>query len=203
MKKYKNIVFDIGDVLLSYRWRDMLINDYGMEEKDALAFGESIFTDPIWKDMDRGLLSIDGMKKRFIDEKRKHADAFCYLLDHAEEMSIKTPDIWERVKKLKEKGYKLYLLSNYCHELLKRHLNGATFLEDVDGKIISSDYGVIKPEQEIYEILLNTFNLNPSESIFFDDREDNIEAAKKMGLDGFVVNDMDKFRDTLDILLSL
>lgn len=203
MKKYKNIVFDIGDVLLSYRWKDMLINDYGMNEKDALEFGEGIFTDQVWRDMDRGLLSIEGVKNRFRDEKKKYATVLCWFLDNAEQMSVETPDIWERVKELKKKGYKIYLLSNYCHELLNRHLKSATFLNDVDGKIISSDYGVVKPERKIYEILLDKFSLNPHDCIFFDDRKENIEGAKDVGIDGFLVDDMTKFRNTLDELLAM
>ena len=50
----KNIIFDVGDVLLEYRWKDMLVEDYGMTEERAVQIGKSMFDDPLWSGLDLG-----------------------------------------------------------------------------------------------------------------------------------------------------
>ena len=50
----KNIIFDVGDVLLEYRWKDMLVQDYGMTEERAVQIGKSMFDDPLWSGLDLG-----------------------------------------------------------------------------------------------------------------------------------------------------
>ena len=87
------------------------------------------------------------------------------------------------IKELKDKGYKLYYLSNWHKsgfELMKQK-GKFKYLDQFDGGLVSYDAGCQKPDPKIYQLLIDKFKLNPHTCIFFDDREENIEAAKKIG----------------------
>ena len=90
------------------------------------------------------------------------------------------------IQDLKDKGYKVYYLSNWSawtHDLLQE-AGKFDFLKLMDGGVFSYDAGYMKPNEEIYKILLNKYKINPEEAVFFDDREENIEAANKLGIHG-------------------
>lgn len=59
-----------------------------------------------------------------------------------------------------------------------------SFVNDVDGKVVSGFVNMIKPQPEIYKCLLEKYNLVPSECVFIDDRMDNVEAARQVGING-------------------
>ena len=60
-----------------------------------------------------------------------------------------------------------------------------------DGEVVSCEEHTVKPEPRIYEILLERYGLTPSETLFIDDREMNIEAAAALGIHGFVFDHRD------------
>ncbi len=85
------------------------------------------------------------------------------------------------LKKLKDKNYKCYVLSNWSAETFAGMTDDYPFLKLFDGLLISGEDKLMKPDSAIYELAKNRFNLNPEETIFIDDKRENIEAAK--GLD--------------------
>lgn len=86
------------------------------------------------------------------------------------------------LKELKERGYKVYALSNWNAELYNRTIDDFTFLNWFDGKIISGEVKMKKPDEEIYRLLLQKFAVNPQNALFVDDNEKNVETAQKLGL---------------------
>ena len=85
------------------------------------------------------------------------------------------------LKKLKDKNYDCYVLSNWSAETFAGMTDDYPFLKLFDGLLISGEDKLMKPDSAIYELAKNRFNLNPEETIFIDDKRENIEAAK--GLD--------------------
>ena len=85
------------------------------------------------------------------------------------------------LKKLKDKNYECYVLSNWSAETFAGMIDDYTFLKLFDGLLISGEDKLIKPDHAIYQLARDRFNLNPEETVFIDDRRENIEAAK--GLD--------------------
>ena len=85
------------------------------------------------------------------------------------------------LKKLKDKNYDCYVLSNWSAETFAGMIDDYPFLKLFDGLLISGEDKLMKPDLAIYELAKNRFNLNPEETIFIDDKRENIEAAK--GLD--------------------
>lgn len=95
------------------------------------------------------------------------------------------PEMYDLILELKANGYKTYLLSNAGFDFYEYSPHKPA-IALMDGKIISCEHKVLKPEKEIYEILFNTYSLDPSECIFIDDVAENIEGGKKCGMDGIV-----------------
>ena len=97
-------------------------------------------------------------------------------------MYVNRPDVWEKVHELKEIGYSIYLLSNYSEDLFRKHTREAAFLQDIDGGIISWREHMMKPDPRIYQLLLDRYQLKAEECIFYDDREENTAAARRLGI---------------------
>ena len=84
------------------------------------------------------------------------------------------------LKKLKDKNYECYVLSNWSAETFLGMTDDYPFLKLFDGLLISGEDKLMKPDSAIYELAKNRFNLNPEETIFIDDKLENIDAAQKM-----------------------
>lgn len=97
----KNIIFDVGDVLLEYRWKDMLVQDYGMTEERAVQIGKSMFDDPLWSGLDLGN-PLEETICRYEKKYPEYAKEIRWFLTHGEYMHVKRPEVWEKVHELKK-----------------------------------------------------------------------------------------------------
>jgi len=84
--------------------------------------------------------------------------------------------------KLKKKNYECYVLSNWSAETFVGMTDDYPFLQSFNGLLISGEDNLMKPDAAIYELAINRFNLTPQETVFIDDKLENIEAAKKLNL---------------------
>ena len=84
------------------------------------------------------------------------------------------------LKKLKDKNYECYVLSNWSAETFAGMTDDYPFLKLFDGLLISGEDKLMKPDSAIYELAKNRFNLNPEETVFIDDKRENIEAAQSL-----------------------
>lgn len=201
MKKYKNLVFDVGSVLVGYRWRDML-TDHGLTEDEADKYGKMIFRDPLWLHLDMEDISYQDVVERYVEEYPEHEELTRWFFRHPEKMSVSRNEIWKKVARLREKGYRIYILSNYSSVLFEAHTKGASFRDNLDGKVISYMIHKIKPEPEIYQYLFSEYDLDPEESVFFDDREENVLASAKNGMDAVRILSEQHLDTLLDQLLT-
>jgi len=86
----------------------------------------------------------------------------------------------EILKKLKDKDYECYVLSNWSAETFEGMTIDYPFLMLFDGLLISGEDKLIKPDEAIYQLARNRFNLNPEKTVFIDDKLENVEAAKRL-----------------------
>ncbi len=84
------------------------------------------------------------------------------------------------LKKLKDKNYECYVLSNWSAETFAGMTDDYPFLKLFDGLLISGEDKLIKPDHAIYQLARDRFNLNPEETVFIDDKLENIQAAQEM-----------------------
>lgn len=187
------IIFDIGDVLVSSNFRDCLLQD---PEIPNNIVDELINLWVVDKDNIDDTLTLDTYREIVI--KRLGPDFSKYItalirdnVDCVLAFDYTVPLIQD----LKNRGYKVYYLSNWSswtHDLLLQ-AGKFDFLKLMDGGVFSYDVGCRKPDPEIYEVLLKKYNINPKESIFFDDKEKNIKTANKLGINGVVFYNHDPF----------
>ena len=104
---------------------------------------------------------------------------------------------FEYIKNLKKKGYRLYLLTNITEDSYNYIKNLIDINKIFDGGIYSYQEHLIKPDYDIYNLLINKFNLNKSETIFFDDKEKNVIAANEVGIKSFVFTSIKDIKNNL------
>lgn len=197
----RNLIFDVGNVLVGYRWFEMLTDDYGLSKEDASRIGDEMFDKEIWeKGLDGGLLSLQDAIRTYGELYPEDLETITWFLQNGERMVVHRPEIWNFLPKLKEKGYKIYILSNYSQELFEAHTKDASFRQMLDGGIVSYEVKALKPGKRIYELLLEKYGLNAEECLFFDDREDNVEAARKLGFSAVQVTSEQMLAEELKLL---
>ncbi len=197
----KNLIFDVGNVLLEYRWNQMLL-DYGMSEEEAKIAAPQIFDNKLWAEFDLGNLTTREIIDRYCVALPQYEEFLRWFFGHLEWMHIARLDVWEKVHALKEKGYHIYLLSNYSKDFFEIHTKGASFLDDIDGKVVSYEIHEMKPDKVIYEYLLNRYKLQPEESVFFDDRAENTATAEKLGIRSYTITSEEYLLSVLDEYLK-
>ena len=200
--KIKNLIFDVGNVLLEYRWQEMFM-DHGLTAEETLELGEKIFQNDIWeKDMDGGNITAEQAIEKYAEQYPEDKENIAWFIHNAELMVVNRPEIWEKVHILKEKGYGIYILSNYSKELFEMHTKGASFLSILDGGIVSYQLHLLKPDEAIYRALTEKYSLNKEECIFLDDRLENVEASEAFGIHAVQVTSRDMLNEFLDEMIQ-
>lgn len=184
----KNIIFDVGNVLLSYRWKYVYMCS-GVDEETADIIFNEMFGDELWDDLDSGKNDHYETKRLLMEKYPDHAHTIGYFMDHPELMPLPREEVWKEVHRLKESGYNLYILSNYSHVMFTVHTKDRPFLEDIpeENRVVSYRINMIKPNHEIYNYLLEKYSLKAEECLFFDDRKDNTDGAIAVGMNACCV----------------
>lgn len=198
----RNVVFDIGMVLVNFRYREYM-EDLGFSKEIQEIFCKNIVENMLWGDLDLGVRSAEEVirdMKNNVLEYPTEADAFFEQInDIVETFSYALP--W--IQELKREGYQVYLLSNYPKDLFALHAKGKfTFADAVDGRIVSGYVKMVKPDPEIYKLLCMTYDLKPEECVFLDDREDNLKSAGALGFHTVRFQNYEQARAELEILLQ-
>ena len=196
----KNIVFDLGRVLIKFEPKEYIEQNVPEEKRED--FYNGIFGSTEWLMLDRGTLSYEDAKKIF-KERVPGADKQIDRLFDVDLFEILQP-IEENVKllsKLKEK-YNLYILSNFHQPAFEHIFKKYDFFRLFDGHTVSCYYYLLKPEKEIYDILIDKFNLIPEETVFIDDTKVNIDACEKEGIRGIHLPDYTELKQKLEEFLK-
>lgn len=177
----KNVIFDIGNVILFFN-RDFLLSHF-YQGKDYELLKEKLFYK--WEELDEDLISLSDYEKRVTDALPSHLHAPALAVLHNWEYYMsKKEGIVDLIRELKEKGYKLYILSNMTRHFIERDYK-FPILQEFDGIVYSAPIGLVKPDKKIYEHLINKYSLNPKECIFIDDTKPNLAAAARFGIKTF------------------
>jgi len=196
----KNIVFDLGRVLIKFEPKEYIEQNVPEEKRED--FYNGIFGSTEWLMLDRGTLSYEDAKKIF-KERVPGADKQIDRLFDVDLFEILQP-IEENVKllsKLKEK-YNLYILSNFHQPAFEHIFKKYDFFRLFDGHTVSCYYYLLKPEKEIYDTLIDKFNLIPEETVFIDDTKVNIDACEKEGIRGIHLPDYTELKQKLEEFLK-
>lgn len=179
----KNIIFDIGNVLTDFRWKEFL-TDKGFEGDLLARIVKASVMNPAWAEFDRGVWSEEATLQAFIDadpgiEKELHV-----AYDNIKGMVTPRDYAIPWLKELKAGGYKVLYLSNFSRKAEVECSDCLSFMPYMDGGILSYREKLIKPDPAIYQLLLQRYQLEASESVFLDDTLVNVEAARELGIHG-------------------
>ena len=181
----KNIIFDMGNVLLRYD-PEVCLNRFVKREEDRALIRRELFEGPEWVQGDLGHITdeqrFDGVSRRVPQE--LHTE----LRQCAEQWHMCMEPVHgakEFCAYAKEQGYRLYVLSNASSSFYQYFPRFAPF-EYFDGLVVSCDIHIVKPDIRIYRYLLETYGLVPEECFFIDDMAANVEGARKAGISGAV-----------------
>ena len=184
----RNILFDMGNVLI-YFDRNLFMERLGIAEADKKLLMREVFLSVEWVRMDRGsMVEADAVASCCARLPERLHDAAGKLIAMWDRPMLPIPGMYELIEELKSKGYGIYLLSNASlrqHEYWPR-IEASRFF---DGTLISADEGVVKPQPEIYRLILDRFSLKAEECFFIDDVPANIEGAFYCGIPGAVFHD--------------
>ena len=180
----KNIIFDIGNVILNFNLDDVLQKFTNNKEEQNFIL-KNIINSPEWLGnalIDTGYISkdeaIEIVKDRTNHCNDKIIDEFWNNYNDYAQIDERVLNL---IKKLKNNNYKIYLLSNinpYTFECV----NKSGLFNIVDGYVLSYLEHKVKPYKAIYNVLLEKYNLIPKECIFIDDNEKNIATGNSLGI---------------------
>ena len=186
----KNIIFDFGNVIGRFDYKETIANITADEEETKFLIDE-VINSPEWiryGHMDSGLVTYDSIVKLINDRTNNiHSALVDDLVTNYYKYITISDEITNLVKSLKEKGYKLYILSNTSKEVVD-YFKDYEIFKYFDGFVLSYKINMLKPNDGIYNYLLNKYDLIAEECLFIDDREDNMATANKYGIKGRYVN---------------
>lgn len=181
----KNVIFDLGNVVLKLKWEKVL-NAYLDNESDVKTLEAVTFDSEEWKELDNGTIEKNDAIDIMLSKLPENLHQPCKdIMANWRDGLVINDEIISFIKSIRAQGYKTYILSNAPHEI-PEYLSEKDLNKYFDGQIISAQEKVSKPEKRIYEILLNKYSLKPEESLFLDDRKENIEAAISCNINGYV-----------------
>ncbi len=201
MKKIKNIIFDLGNVLIEFNPEKFIKNN--IEERDREKVLKIIFLGAEWLKLDRGTLSYEEAISIFSEKLPKYKESIeSFFNKNILECLTPMEENIKVMKKLKKDGYNLYILSNF-HKPAFDYINkNWDFFKEFNGATVSSYCKLLKPEKEIYQEIIRKFNLIPEETLFIDDTLVNIEMCEIFGIRGLHLKKEDELNRKIEEYLK-
>lgn len=193
--KYKNIIFDFGNVIGTFD-ENYILRQFCGSEEDFPLLSAAIFEN--WQALDEGIIDYEENIEHavtLVPDRLKPTvrNFFANWYRHL----IPLTQTWEFIRELKVQNYSVYILSNASVNFAE-HADFYDITKEFDGILFSAVVRKAKPEKAIYHCLFDTFHLKPEECFFIDDRADNIAAGKALGMDGIVfTGDIDAVKNAI------
>lgn len=197
----RNIIFDIGNVLAGFVWEEFY-RSFGFDEETLRRMAAATVRNPLWYEMDQGNMTpeeiIRGFKEYDPSIEKEIGLVFADIGGIISPYGYACP--W--VSELKERGYAVYVISNISEQVLHDCKEALTFIDLLDGAVLSCRIKMQKPDEAVYRHFLKRFGCDPAECIFLDDQERNIAAAANQGIRGIVFHNYWQARQELEEMLT-
>lgn len=175
------IIFDIGNVLADFTWREHFAG-FGYDDAMIERLAAATVMSPRWNEYDRGLLPDQEIEDSLISNDPEIASDIHKVLADVKTLVRRNDYAIPWINDLKSKGYRCLYLSNFSRKAETACAHALDFLPYMDGGILSYQDKVIKPMPEIYQLLIDRYDLKPEECVFMDDTLQNLKAAEKFGI---------------------
>ncbi len=199
----KNVIFDIGGVLVDWD-PDRSFRECGADDAAIQKIREKMFAPGVWLEEDLSIMQEEELSAFLKEKCEGYEREIEYLRNNFHTSVCQYPDTKEWIDHVHERGRKVYILSNFgkhCFEqVIDTHMD---FLQMTDGAVISYREHKVKPDDDIYETLLDRYALKAKECVFLDDLKDNLVTAERLGFKTILVRDRAAARRELDNLLEI
>jgi putative hydrolase of the HAD superfamily len=175
----RNIIFDIGNVLLNFK-PEQFLKRFIDDELRIKEFIVNVIKTEVWLKLDRGIISLQEAQDEYLERYPKEGNLILTFFNHWKEMLTPITQNIQILRELKSNDYRIYFLSNFIKEAFDYVQDRYEFFTLIDGKVISSEIKCVKPEVKIYQSLLEKYRLNPEQCIFIDDVESNLPQAHSL-----------------------
>jgi putative hydrolase of the HAD superfamily len=184
----RNVVFDVGNVLVRWSPGEVIERSFGLPagsaENRSLAL--KLFSSPVWLSLNRGHMTFAEAAKAYHAEQGLTADESRVLFFHVMDHQVPVGGTQGLAGRLKAGGYRIFGLTDNIREIVAHLKERYEFWSLFEGAIVSAEVGVMKPDPQIFAHLLQTFELQPDETVFLDDHPPNVEGARRAGMESFV-----------------
>lgn len=194
------IVFDLGRVLVSWDPYRYMENVFG--EQTAKFLQENVFQTREWDLMDKGDIEEERLWEMMI---QRYPEYERYIVHMKHKITELLKPIDENVcllPPLKEKGYRLFVLSNFGKSGFDYIYKEYEFFRYFDGMVISSHVNQIKPDEDIFRILIQRYDVRPKQSLFIDDKLENVQTAARLGFNVIHLTDHRQLKKQLEQILK-
>lgn len=175
------IIFDIGNVLADFDWREHFAG-FGYDDEMVERIARATVKNPLWNEVDRGVMEEEDIIRKFVETDPEIEQNIRNVLDYVGTMVVRNEYAIPWIQDLKSKGYRTLYLSNFSKKAESDCAKALDFIPYMDGGILSYQEKVIKPMPEIYQLLIDRYHLIPEECVFMDDTVANLTGAEKFGI---------------------
>lgn len=188
----RNMVFDIGNVLMGFRWKEYMRSLFGENEALIQTINQGIWHNGCWAAMDKGEMDGAATLRSAVAFAPQYEKEIKLTLDRVAHAFHKFGYAVPWVQELKGMGLNVYYLSNYSAFSIAANPDVLDFIPCMDGGVFSFEVKAVKPEPEIYRCLCDKYGLNPEECLFTDDVPANVKGAQACGFQGIVFEGYEK-----------
>ena len=195
------VIFDLGRVLVDFPWHDHA-KGLGLSP-EGLSFVENrIYESDLWHSLDQGTKTREEVIRAFAAEAPQLEPDIRLYLETIYNCLEPYPYTSPWLASLQAAGYRTFILSNWPIGAVQemRERGAMDFEQYTNAAVMSCDVHLLKPDPEIYRLLLRQYGLTASRCVFIDDREENVEAARDLGLAAFR---FENYPDAVSKLASL
>ncbi len=195
------VIFDIGGVLVGFG-REHFFEQFGYPDELCRKLYQSTIRSPYWKGFDRGVLPDAEVIDLMAAYTTELEQEIRLSMENVHGVVLRMDEAIPWIKEIQESGRRALYLSNYSMKVARENADALDFLPYLDGGILSCDYHVIKPDPAFYKILIEKYDLEPSKCVFLDDLEENLAAARELGIHTIQVRDHEQAAAELASLLE-
>jgi len=192
-----NFIFDIGNVILSFKPEKFLIELWGTEVDIDILY-KTIFESKEWELLDGGMISQEEAVNRMCLASPENEQSIRKTFDCWLDMFTPLDETISFIEELKEQKHKLYYLSNFHKKASKWIVAKYPVFSLFDGGVFSCDVQLLKPDVRIYQYLLQKYKLDPRTCLFLDDMKVNVVAAREVGINSMQFSAVSKVKETIE-----
>jgi glucose-1-phosphatase len=197
----KNIIFDLGNVLISFRPSEYF-DKINYPENIKATILTDIFGSKEWIELDNGDITVNEAIDAIALKSSLNKEEIAHIFNLRTDLMFPLDPNVKMLPGLKKRGFRLYYLSNFPLDIFDEIKSGYYFFKYFDGGLISAEVRSSKPDIKFYDILVKKFSLIPEECLFIDDNEKNVDTAKLIGMKGIATYGSLEIENDIEKILS-